>query len=262
MVKDGFAENQIAIRAPHKIMQCVVRILAAKAGEHLLTIIRLAIAIGVLNETHVRLLTHVHAAIAEFKGQWNLQVISKHCRFVRFAITISVLENHNFVVRFVARVHVRISCRAAHPHAPTGIPTHLNGAGNFRELHLTGKEVHLKARIDLESLEFIGRAHPFIGTTTRGGCRQRRHIRVINFRRHFFALREIPNASVTVLHHDIKIPHGRQKVEVAVTAIATASVVEGVDGTVTAKELLVLFLHHRTNSLIYRRCRLAKSLLE
>ena len=119
VVKDGFAENQIAIRAPHKIMQCVVRILAAKASEHLLTIIRLAIAIGVLNETHVRLFAHVHAAIAEFKGQWNLQVISKHCRFVRFAITISVLENHNFVVRFVARVHVRISCRAAHPHAPT-----------------------------------------------------------------------------------------------------------------------------------------------
>ena len=78
VVENGFAENQIAIGAPHKIMQRVVAVFAAEAGKHPAAEIGFVVAVGVLDEKHVRFVADVHAAIAEFERQRNLQVIGEH----------------------------------------------------------------------------------------------------------------------------------------------------------------------------------------
>ena len=117
-------------------MQRMVTVLAAEPGEHQLAVIGLAVTVGVLNETHVRFLAHVHAAIAEFKRQGNVQVIGKHRGLVRATVAVGILQNHQLVVRLIAGVHVRIGRRAAHPHATLAIPAHLDRAGDFRKLLL------------------------------------------------------------------------------------------------------------------------------
>ena len=139
VVENGFAEDQIAIRAPHKIMERMVTVLAAEPSEHQLAVVSLAVAIGVLDETHVRLLAHVHAAIAEFKRQRNVQVISKHRRLVRAPVAVGILQNHQLIVRLITGVHVRIGRRAAHPHATLAVPAHLDRAGDLRKLLLARK---------------------------------------------------------------------------------------------------------------------------
>ena len=192
----------------------------------------------------MRLFAHVHASITEFKGQRNIQIISKYRGLIRFSITIGVLQNHEFIIGFIARVHVRVGGRTTHPHPAARIPAHLDRAGDLRELLLTGKQVHLKARINLEGLEFISRAHPLIGPTTGGGLGQGRHVGIVNLCRNLFVLSQIPNTPIPVLHHDVEVAHGGQKIQIAVTAVATAGVIEGVYRAVPPKELLVL-LHHR-----------------
>ena len=136
VVENGFAEDQIAIRAPHKIMERMVTVLAAEPSEHQLAVVSLAVTVGVLDETHVRLLAHVHAAIAEFKRQRNVQVIGKHRRLVRATVAVGILQNHQLIVRLITGVHVRIGRRAAHPHATLAVPAHLDRAGDFRKLLL------------------------------------------------------------------------------------------------------------------------------
>ena len=253
MVENGFTENQIAVRAPHKIMQRMVTVLAAESGEHQLAVIGLAVAIGILDETHVRLLTHVYAAITKLKRQRNVQVIGKHRGLVRAPVAIGILQNHQLIVRLIAGVHVRIGRRAAHPHAPLAVPAHLDGARDFRKLLLAREEIHLKSRIDLKRLQLIGWAHPFIGPATCCRGRQRRDVGIINLRRHRFALRQIPNAPVAVLHHDVEVAHRRQEIQITVAAIAAARVIKRVHRTVPPKELLVLFDHRRAHCLVRRR---------
>ena len=234
-------------------MQRMVTVLAAEPGEHQLAVIGLAVAVGVLNETHVRFLAHVHAAIAEFKRQRNVQVIGKHRGLVRATVAVGILQNHQLIVRLIAGVHVRIGRRAAHPHASLAIPAHLDRAGDFRKLLLAREEIHLKARIYLERLQLIGRAHPFIGPATCCRGRQRRDVGIINVRRHRFALRQIPNAPVPVLHHDVEVAHSRQEIQIAVAAIATTGVIKRVHRSVAPEELLVLFDHRRAHRLVHRR---------
>ena len=77
VMEDAFAENQIAIGCPGKVVQRVMRVFGTEAGHNDPSHVRLAVAIGVLDEGQVRHLRDIDAAIAELERQRYVKVVGK-----------------------------------------------------------------------------------------------------------------------------------------------------------------------------------------
>ena len=75
-----------------------MRVFAAKAGEHHAPFIRVVIAVGVLEMQQVRLLAHVHAAVAADDRRAHVEPFKKHRALVGHAIVVGVLENDDAVL--------------------------------------------------------------------------------------------------------------------------------------------------------------------
>ena len=56
MMENRLPEKQVAVRRPDKVMQRVVGIFRPKSRQHLATVIRFSVPIGILEKTEVRLL--------------------------------------------------------------------------------------------------------------------------------------------------------------------------------------------------------------
>ena len=255
VMKDRLAKDQIAVGRPGEIVQRVMRVLGAEARQHDAMHVRLVVAVGVLQEREVRLLGDIHAAVTELERQRDVQVVGEHGRFVGPAVAVGVFENDQLVVRLVAGIDVRIRRRATDPQPAARIPTHLNRIGDVGKLFFAGEQVHLESRIDLERLEFIGRAHPFVGAAALQSQRQRRDVGVNRFGSNLLALRDIPDVPIAVGDHDVEVAHRRQKIEIAVRLVPSAGVIKRVDRPEAAEELFV-FVDDRREQRFFHRGRL------
>ena len=87
-----------AIEAPGEVARAGVRVAGAPATEEHLSQVGLAVAVGVLEQEHVRGLRHDQAAVAGQHARGNRQVLSEHVASVGPAVAIAVDECHNPVV--------------------------------------------------------------------------------------------------------------------------------------------------------------------
>ena len=108
VVKDGFAEDKIAIGSPRKIVQGVVGILGTEPGQDGLSMIRLAIAVGILEESHVGLFRNIDSSVTELEGKRHVDIVRPDRGLVRLAVAIEILENNDLVVRGLPGVNMRI----------------------------------------------------------------------------------------------------------------------------------------------------------
>ena len=69
VMKDGFPKDQVTVRRPGEVVQSMVRVLATESGQHGFPVIRLAVAIGVFEEAHMRFLGDVHPSVSELEGK-------------------------------------------------------------------------------------------------------------------------------------------------------------------------------------------------
>ena len=115
VVKDGFAKDQVAVRCPGEVVEGVVRILAAEPGKDGLPVVGLPVAVGILEEGHVRFLGDVDPTITELEGKRYVQSFGPNRAFVRLAILIDVLEDDDFIIRGPTGVDVRVGRGATDP---------------------------------------------------------------------------------------------------------------------------------------------------
>ena len=148
---------------------------------------------------------------------------------------------------------MRVGRRATDPKPASGVPAHLDRAGQVWEICFAGKQVHLEARINFKFAEFVLGREQAVGTAALRGRRQRPDVRVIDCRCHLFAPGQVPDALITVGAHEVEVAHRRQEVEIAVAAIASASVVKRVHRPEAAEELFVFLQHRRADLLIDHR---------
>jgi hypothetical protein len=107
-MKDRLTEDEVTVRCPGEIVQRVMRVLGAEAGQHDLVSIGLVVAVGIFEEAQVRLLGNVNAAVAELERQRDVQVVGEDCRLVGATVLVGVFEDDDLVVRLVARIDVRV----------------------------------------------------------------------------------------------------------------------------------------------------------
>ena len=105
---DRLVEIQHPFRTPAEGVQEVVRVLRAEAAEQDRALVRLQIAVFILQKQHFGRIRHVQTAIARSQRRRDVQPIGKGRRFVRLAIAIGVFEHHHLVLRRLARLDVGI----------------------------------------------------------------------------------------------------------------------------------------------------------
>ena len=182
-----------------------------------------------------------------------MDVVGEYCALVRLAVAVGVLENDDLVLRFAPGVNMRIGCGTTDPQSSLRIPSDLNRAGDLGKLFLGSEQVDFEARIHVERRQLVGGRHPFVGAPALRGHRQRRHIVVVDLRRHRFAIREIPDAPVPIVDHDVEVAHGRKEIEVAILFVASAGVIERVQRSIAEKEPLILLDHRLPDEGVYGR---------
>ena len=272
-MEDALAEDERAIRRPREVMQRVMAILRAEAAEQHLLHIGPVIAIGVLKVDEVRLLRAIHAALAiEFKAERDLQVIGPDLARVRAAIAVGVLQDEDFVLRLLAGHDLWIGHRGADPQAPTRIPPNADRLHEVREVLLAHEAVHLEARVNLEGLQFVCRAEPFVdGTVTcdgrewiQGGI-QSSLVAQQRVRRTRVAARlgYLMNQRIAICHHALQLLQLAREVHHAIRFLASAGDVVAIERPIATEELLVLLFHHSAHVRIYLgRCFLEQTLVE
>ena len=124
----------------------------------------------------MRFLGDVHSAVTELERQRDVQVIGEDGGLVRATIAVGVLEDDEFVVRFVARINVRVGRGATDPQSPLRVPAHLDGAGQFRKIGFGGEQCHVKPRVDLELAQLVLGRKQAIRAAALLGRGQRRHV--------------------------------------------------------------------------------------
>ncbi len=180
-MKDALAEDEIALGAPDKVVQRVVAVLGAEAGEQLFAMVGLAVAIGVFEEGEVRLVRDEDAAIAELKAERNGELVGPHAAFVRAVVAIGVFEDEDAILRRLAGHDLRISRARADPQAAFAIETDLNGLHEkLRKVFFRGEEADFEARIDFEGGEFGGGGEPFVDGAVSGDDGEGFGVRVVN----------------------------------------------------------------------------------
>ena len=108
----ALAEKQFTAGAPCEGVNVLMRVTGAEAGEEHISFVGLAVAVGVAHVNEVAPVADVRTAMAQRKTGGHVQAISIGGNFVRLAVALCVLENEQLVVRFLARLELRIGPRA------------------------------------------------------------------------------------------------------------------------------------------------------
>ena len=139
---DRLQKIQHPLRAPAHRVQQVVRVLRAKAAQQDRTLVRLQVAVRVLQKQHLGRIRHIETAIARHQRRRNVQPVRERRRFVRLAIAIRVLQHHHLVLRLFTGLDVRIRRTRDDPQPTLRVPVHLHRLLNHR---LRRKQIHLEA---------------------------------------------------------------------------------------------------------------------
>ena len=262
VMKDRFTEDEVAVGSPCEVMQGMMGVLATEPGQDGLAMVRLAIPVGILEKSHVRLLGNVDSTVAELEGKGYVQVVRPNGRLVGLAVTVQILEDNDLVVWRSPRINVRISGGTTHPHATLGIPTHLNRASNVGKIFLAGKQGDFEARVHLECLTLLLGRHPLVGSATRLGLGHFRNVRVVDQGRNLLAGGQCMDALIAVRSHDVEVSHRGKKVQVAIASVAPTRVIKCVKRTVAKEVLAILLYHGSPHLLVQLGSLLAKELSE
>ena len=103
VVEDRFAEHDVAVGRPDEVVQRVVGVFAAEAGQQLAAKVGLAIAVGVTQDAEVGFLGNQNAILVEFEGQRDVHVVGPDRTLVGLAVPVGVLEDDDLVVGFLTR---------------------------------------------------------------------------------------------------------------------------------------------------------------
>ena len=110
VMKNGFPEKQISFRGPNKIVQGMMRIFTAEAGQQSNTLIGFPVSIRISNPAHERLFRYVNTSITQFKRKRNVQIIGKHRGFIRSTVFVNVFKDDDFIARLIPRIDMGIGC--------------------------------------------------------------------------------------------------------------------------------------------------------
>ena len=122
-------------------MNRVVAVFRAEAVEHDPPLVRLAVAVRVLQEHQVRLLGYVDAAVAELEPGRKIQAVGKNAQRVGPAIPVPVFEHDELVIRFLARHQVRIGRCHEDPETSAVVERHRERIRELGELMLGREQV-------------------------------------------------------------------------------------------------------------------------
>ena len=111
-----------------------MRIRRIETNEFTNTNVRDSVAISILQEQHVRLLSDIRSTMTNFKSGWLVQAICKHSAFVRPAVTIIVCQNNDFVIEFTLWQPVWIRRHRGYPQTSFVIEVDCHGIGEFRKV--------------------------------------------------------------------------------------------------------------------------------
>jgi len=237
VVENGFAEEEVASGRPGKVVEGVVGIFTAEARENDLAVVHFTVAIGIGEVGEMGLFRAEDAAVAiENEGERDVEVIGPGGTFVCFAVLVGVFEDDDFVARLLAGVDVWVGDGGGDPEAAVLVPAHLNGAGHFGEVFFGGEAVDFEARVDFEGLQFVGGGEEFVGSAREEDVVKLGEIGVVGFGE-LTGGDGFVNGLVAIGNHEVEVPHGGEEVEVAIGFVATAGVVEGVEGAIAVVEL-------------------------
>ena len=105
--------------------------------------IGLVVAVGVLEEHQVRLLSDVNPAVAEFDSGRDVKLVGENRLFVGFTVAVGILEDQDLVVdRLAGQVH-RIRGHRRDPEPPLGVEGHLDRLLEVGKILLRGEQVGL-----------------------------------------------------------------------------------------------------------------------
>ncbi len=169
VMEDALAEDEIALGAPDEVVQRVVAVLGAEAGEEFFAVVGLAIAIGVFEEGQMRLVGDEDAAIAELEAERDGELVGPHAAFVRAVVAVRVFEDEDAILRGLAWHDLRVGGARADPQAAFAIET--NGDGlheEVGEVFFAGEEADFEARVDFEGFQFISGREPFVDGAVSG----------------------------------------------------------------------------------------------
>lgn len=265
VMEDALAEDKIALGTPDEVVQGVVAVLGAEAGEQLFAVVGLAVAIGVFEEGEVWLIGDEDAAVAELKAERNGELVGPDAAFVGAVIAVGVLENEDTVLRSLAGHDLRVGGARADPQAAFAIKA--NGDGlheELREVFLGGEEADFEARVDLEGGEFRGGREPFVdgavsdddGKGIGLGVVWGDWIDLIDW-----TDGGGPNGLVASFSHLEELLELSGEVHDAVGLHAAAFDVVVVQRAVVLEELVLLFDHSSTDGLVELRRRLLRELV-
>ena len=234
VMEDALAEDEIALGAPDEVVQGVVAVLGAEAGEEFFAVVGLAVAIGVFEEGEVRLVRDKDAAVAELEAERDGELVGPHAAFVRAVVTVGVFEDEDFILRCLAGHDLRVGGAGADPQAAFAIKTNLNGLHEeVWEVFFGGEEADFEAGVDFEGFQFIGGRDPFVDGAVSGDDGKFFGVGVVGERWHrcggwdgCFATGEVPGDLVTDLCHLQELFEFTGKVHDAVGLHAAAFDVE------------------------------------
>ncbi len=148
---DRLVEVQHSVVAPTKRVQNVVRVLGAEARQHDAADVGLAVAVGVLEVQQFGAVGHVDAAVARLDAGGNQQTVGKDGGLLGAAVAVGVVEHQNLIVRFLARLDLRINLAAGDPQPALSVEIDVDRLGQQR---IGGVQVDLEAVGDLKRLAF------------------------------------------------------------------------------------------------------------
>ena len=156
----ALAEEQLAIRAPHKGVDGLMCVASAKAAENDTAFIGHTVVIHVAQKNKFLTGAHVHAAVAGFHAGGDVEAVSKDSRLIRVAIAVGVGELDDFIIGNLAGAQVWIGPGACHIHAAFGVPTHRQWISNAEFLRC--EKIHHKPFGRSKGFLFVSRVQNYL----------------------------------------------------------------------------------------------------
>ncbi len=157
---DRLTEVEELFRAPAEGVDDVVGVFGPEAGEDDAAVVRLAVAVGVLEEQQFRAGADVGSAVAGGDAGRDEEAVGEDRGRVGGAVVVLVFDDQDLVVGDLARFDLGVDFAGDDPEPPLRVEVHLDRLGDLR---VGGEEVDLEAFREDEGLPFQFR----IGE---GGC--------------------------------------------------------------------------------------------
>jgi len=149
---ESLGKPEFATGTEKKRVDVLVIVTGAEPAQDHPTLVRLIIAIGVLQKQQLGTVANVSAAIAQLDAGGNHQAVREDDRLVATPIAVRVFEDKHLVVRRLPRFDLGIDRAADNPQTPACVETDLD---RFHDaVLLRGKEIHLKTVGYLERGQF------------------------------------------------------------------------------------------------------------